>query len=283
MAPPPIGSDRGARVERVVLIGDNIAHSRSPRIHNHLFERFALPLRYELMPLASDDVLPALELMKRGGYRGANVTSPHKQRVMAGLDALSDEAKKIGAVNTIIFEEGRATGHNTDTAGFARPLAGVALLDAPFSAAILGTGGAALAALYVLLAMPSLASLVVYSRDADRARVLVSAWGDGRLRGEGLARFAPADLVVHATPVGLAGDRGSLLTAGDLRGTALLYEMIYSPAETPLMREARRAGVATIGGAAMFIGQAARAFELWTGIAVDERDMPGDLFTESRT
>jgi shikimate dehydrogenase len=283
MDAPSIGSDGGAAVERVVLIGDNIAHSRSPRIHNHLFERFALPLRYELMPLASDDVLPALELMKREGYRGANVTSPHKQRVMAGLDRLSDEAARIGAVNTILFEDGKAIGHNTDTAGFARSLAGVSLLDSPFSAAILGTGGAALAALYVLLALPSLTSLVLYSRDPERARAIAWAWDDARLRGDELARFAPADLVVHATPVGLAGDRGSLLTAGDLRGSALLYEMIYSPAETPLLREAARAGMATIGGAAMFIGQAARAFELWTGIAVDERDMPGDLFTESRT
>ncbi len=268
---------------RVVLIGENIAHSRSPRIHNHLFERFVLPYRYELMPLSEADVLPALRRMKRGGYRGANVTSPHKQTVMAGLDALSDEAATLGAVNTIIFEDGRATGHNTDTYGFARSLGGVMALDAPFTAAILGTGGAALAALYVLLGAPGLESLVIYSRDASRAATLADRWGDPRLHGAALDGFRPADPVVHATPVGLAGSPGALLSAERLRGSGILYEMIYSPAETALMRAARDAGVRAIGGGAMFIGQAARAFELWTGIVVGEHDMPANLFTEERS
>lgn len=267
----------------VVLIGENIAHSRSPRIHNHLFERFALPYRYELMPLSEAEVLPALRRMKRGGYRGANVTSPHKQTVMAGLDDLSDEAAKLGAVNTIIFEDGRATGHNTDTYGFARSLDGLIRLDVPFTAAILGTGGAALAALYVLLGAPGLESLVIYSRDASRAATPAGRWGDPRLRGAALDDFRPADLVVHATPVGLAGSSGALLGADRLRGTGILYEMIYSPAETALMRAAREAGARAVGGGPMFIGQAARAFQLWTGIAVGEHDMPANLFTEERS
>ena len=130
-------------MQRIVLIGSNIAHSRSPHIHNTLFRKYDLPYRYELMPLDPEQVLPALELMKRGGYRGANVTSPHKQVVMSGLDRLSDEARAVGAVNTIVFENGEAIGHNTDIVGFDRTLSAEMRFDRPFTAAVLGTGGAA--------------------------------------------------------------------------------------------------------------------------------------------
>lgn len=262
----------------IVLIGANIAHSRSPYFHNTLFERYGLPYRYELMPLGTDAVLQMLEEMKRGGYRGANITSPHKEAVMAGLDELSDEARVIGAVNTIVFNEGRASGHNTDAEGFRRSLMTAMRPDTPFTAAVLGTGGAARAAIHVLLRMEGLRSLVIYSRSMQDATSTVERWSDGRLRGALLDDFQPADLVVHATPVGLAGDTGSLLVADQLRGTGLLYEMIYVPSETPLMREARKAGVRTLGGGGMFIGQALESFTLWTGLEVDPADVPGNLF-----
>lgn len=265
-------------MSRIVLIGANIAHSRSPYFHNTLFERYGLPYRYELMPLGTDAVLAALEEMKRGGYRGANVTSPHKEIVMAGLDELSNEARVIGAVNTIVFNEGRASGHNTDAEGFRRSLKPAMRPDRPFTAAVLGTGGAARAAIHVLLRMEGLRSLVIYSRSMEDAASAVERWSDRRLQGALLDDFQPADLVVHATPVGLAGNTGVLLTADRLRGTGLLYEMIYVPSETPLMREARNAGVQTLGGGGMFIGQALQAFKLWTGVEADPQDVPGDLF-----
>ncbi len=256
-------------MQRIVLIGSNIAHSRSPHIHNTLFRKYALPYRYELMPLRPDQVLPALEMMKRGGYRGANVTSPHKQIIMPGLDRLSDEARAVGAVNTIVFENGMATGHNTDVVGFDRSLSAAMRLESPFTAAVLGTGGAALAAAHVLLSKEGLRSMTIYSRDKARAGRVAGACNDSRVQGDALEHFSPADLVVHATPVGLPGNPGSLLDADRLRGCGLLYEMIYSPAETALMCAAGDAGVRTVGGMGMFIAQALGAFRLWTGIEAD--------------
>ncbi|MEO5931271.1 MAG: shikimate dehydrogenase [Candidatus Kapaibacterium sp.] len=264
--------------ERVVLIGRNIAHSRSPRLHNHLFELYGIPLRYELMPLEGDAVLPAILAMKRGGYRGANVTSPHKEIVIPALDDLTDQAKRIGAVNTILFDGGRAIGDNTDRHGFARSLAGESLIDAPFSIGILGTGGAAMAAIDALLGVPRLRTITLYSRSESHAVEIASGWNDHRVTGMPLRAYRPADLVVHATPVGLAGSGGALLTEEQLRGTGLLYEMIYSPPETELMRRARAVGVRCVGGERMFVLQAMRAFEIWTGIMPSESDIPADLF-----
>ncbi|HVZ38453.1 MAG TPA: shikimate dehydrogenase [Candidatus Kapabacteria bacterium] len=269
---------RSAGPERLVLIGANIAHSRSPRIHNHLFTLYSLPYRYDLMPLDESQVVAALAEMKRGGYRGANVTSPHKRAVLPAIDALSPEAARIGAVNTIVIQDGRAIGHNTDAAGFTGPLRGHAITAAPFSANVLGTGGAAMAAVHALLAFPTLRTLTIYSRDADRARNAAARWEDGRLRGAMPGSYSPADLLVNATPIGLPASPGMPIAAVELAGTRLVYEMVYSPPETSLAAAARAAAIEVIGGQAMFVAQALRAFQLWTGIAPQPEDVPADLW-----
>ncbi len=268
--------------EKVVLIGAGIAHSRSPRLHNHLFALYGLPLHYSLMPLEQHEVAPAVAAMKRGGFRGANITSPHKLAAMPGMDELSAAATAIGAVNTIVFSGGRAYGHNTDTVGFAASLAHQPVATREFTAAVLGTGGAASAAIHALLAMPGLRGLTVYSRDAARAAACAARWGDRRVAGRGLGEYSAADLVVNATPIGMATRPGMPIPAERLGGTALLYEMIYSPAETALMRAARAAGVPVAGGAEMFVGQALASFQLWTGIAATAADVPADLFTSEQ-
>ena len=193
----------------VVLIGENIAHSLSPRIHNHLFERYGLPHRYDLMPLEAGRVLKEVEQMKRGGFLGANVTSPHKLIVLPALDILSDEALAVGAINTIRFHEGIATGYNTDVAGVAAALAGDPVLDVPFTAAVLGTGGAARAAIRHLTTCANLGRLTIYSREVEKATALIDEMKVGNARPAALGDFVSADLVVHATPVGLPGITGS--------------------------------------------------------------------------
>lgn len=267
-------------MEKVVLIGRYIEHSRSPAIHNYLFDRYNLPLQYELLDLSREEVVPTLRRLKRGGYRGANVTSPYKQTVIIELDNLSEEAEAIGAVNTIVFDHGRGVGHNTDSHGFAWSLIGEPLVQGSFTAAVLGTGGAAMAAILHLLSLTGLTSLTLYSRDRARAEHEVAEWGDPRLHGAALADFTSHDLVVHATPVGMPGTPGRLLTSDQLRGVSLLYEMIYAPSETELMRAARQAGVRVLAGSQMLIGQAARAFYLWTGIEVEPSDLPIGIFSE---
>lgn len=252
-------------MEKIVLIGEHIEHSRSPAFHNARFAAHALPYRYELMPLAADQVESAIAMMKRGGYRGANVTSPHKYRVIAALERLSPEAARIGAVNTILFEDGIAIGFNTDAAGFAYALRKEALLAAPFSAAVLGTGGGAMAAIDALLARPTLEDLTLYSRDIARALAATQRFDDSRLRARELAEFHPADLLINAAPVGMAAQPGALLAERELVGVKLLHDMIYAPAVTELMERALRAGARVINGEAMLIGQALESFRIWTG------------------
>ena len=249
--------------QRLVLLGRNIAHSRSPAYHNARFAERGLDWRYDLMPVEESELADAIAMMKGGGYRGANVTSPYKEMVVGLMDEVSDEAARIGAVNTILFEDGRALGYNTDIAGFRFSLRDESFLHQPFTAAVLGTGGAARAAVDVLLGYPTLTAVSIYSRSLERAEEAARRWDNAKLRAARSSDFTPADLVVHATPVGL-GDGARLLEADDLRGVDLLYEMIYHPAVTPLMEAAASAGARVKGGLEMFEAQAAESLRIWT-------------------
>lgn len=264
-------------MQNILLLGSNISHSWSPRIHNYLFERFALPYRYELHPLDASEVPAALQELKSGAYRGANVTSPHKEVLFDLLDERSIVAERIGAVNTIVIENGKAIGHNTDTDGFRWSLRDESLLRSPFTAAVLGSGGGARAALDVLLEFDTLQEISLYSRSPDKAAAVCTRWTDKRLMSGTLDTFHPPDLLVHATPLGLPGNDARLLEPEQLRGVSLLYEMIYHPSVTRLMQAAVVAGVRAVGGKEMFIGQALAAFALWTGITVDADELPREL------
>ncbi len=251
-------------MQRIVLLGSNIAHSRSPDFHNRLFEERGLAYRYELMPTTAEELPGLIERMKAGGYRGANVTSPFKEDAFGLMDDVSETCARLGSVNTILFDNDRAVGFNTDVEGFRISLVDEVLMEAPFTAAILGTGGAARAAADVLLGNPELQRLTIYSRSRSRADDVAGRWNDERLQTARIGDFIPADLIVHATPVGLPGMPGRLLEPERLRGTKLLYEMIYHPAVTDLMRGASEAGVRVIGGESMFNAQAMAAFRIWT-------------------
>ena len=252
-------------MQKIVLLGKNISHSRSPSFLNPIFMREGLPWHYELMPVEPEELPEAVERMKRGGYRGANVTSPYKEAVVPLMDDLSPEAERIGAVNTIRFEEGRATGANTDIVGFADSLAGEPLFSADFTAAVLGTGGAARAAVDVLLRTPGLTRLYLLSRTPGKGELELTRWGDDRAHGGLLTDDFTADLIVHATPVGLPGRPGLPIPPDRLTGCRLLYEMIYGPDDTDLMREARSRGVRVKDGGEMFERQALAALEVWRG------------------
>lgn len=253
------------RPQKIVLLGRNIAHSRSPSFLNPIFRRRNLPWIYELMPLEPDELPTAFARMKQGGYRGANVTSPYKEAVLPYLDDLSPESERIGAVNTIRFDAGRAFGTSTDIIGFRKSLEGEPVVAGEFSATVVGTGGAARAAVEVLLGYDTLRDLRLASRSRDRAALELERWGDRRGRAITTGAEAAADLIVHATPIGLPGRPGTLLQAADLEGCRLLYDMIYGPGETELMRIARKAGVRVRDGGEMFEGQALAAVEVWGG------------------
>ncbi|MCC7206910.1 MAG: shikimate dehydrogenase [Anaerolineae bacterium] len=265
------------------LIGWPVAHSLSPAMHNAAFERCGLNWRYVPLPARAERLAEALRGLAALGFCGANVTVPHKVAVMPHLDAIDPAALGIGAVNTIVVdgETGRLTGHNTDAAGFLSDLEAHGLALTPGAhVLILGAGGAARAVAYAVLGEGATVSIL--NRTHDRAERLVAALHEAlpgaavqAVRAADLMRGFPATaLIVNATSAGMWPDvnhtpwpYGVPYPEG-----AALYDTVYRPAHTRLMREAETNGLRVVGGLGMLVRQGAAAFSLWTGI-----DAPVDV------
>ena len=263
------------------LVGAGIQRSLSPALHEEEGRHHELRVHYQLIDLeaagvgveALPDLIRALRVM---AFAGLNVTYPCKQAVIPLLDSLSEEARAIGAVNTIVREGSRLIGHNTDGSGwswgFKRALPGADLSRV----VLLGAGGAGSACADAVLRLGA-RELVIVDRDASRARALatklleqfpnVSATPDASAALEG------ASGLIQATPVGMGTDRSMPLNEGLLRPSLWVSEIVYVPLETPLLKAARRIGCATADGGHMNVGQAIGAFRLFTGLEADARRM----------
>jgi shikimate dehydrogenase len=275
------GSHRDGEGFLVGLIGTGIGPSLSPPLHEH--EADASGVRYLYRRLDLDDlglqpteVGALLTAVRLAGYDGLNVTHPCKQVVLEHLDELSDDAAALGAVNTVIFRDGRAIGHNTDWSGFARSF-DRGLPDAPVDdVVLLGAGGAGSAVAHALLSLGT-KRLTVVDLDGDRAAELAEAlgarFGAGRAVSGDLARLPDAlpgaDGLVHATPTGMAGRPGLPLPAELLRPDLWVADIVYRPLETELVRTARGLGCRVLDGGGMAVYQAADSFRLFTGIEPD--------------
>ena len=271
----------GTRKRSVVLglIGQDIQRSRTPEMHMAEGEAQGLRLVYNILdltalklgPEALPDLLVAAE---RTGFAGLNITHPCKQRVIEHLDELSDDARALGAVNTVLLRNGRRIGHNTDWSGFAEPfrrgMAGAAL-DRVVQ---LGAGGAGAAVAHAILTLGA-RELTIFDVDAERAaslaRKLSDHFGAGRARpGEDrVAAVGAADGLINATPIGMDAHPGLPLDVALLRPDLWVAEIIYFPLETELLRRARALGCRTLDGGGMAIHQAAAAFGLFTGLEPD--------------
>lgn len=274
---PPLS---GATTRLAVLLGDPVAHSLSPRIHNAAFRALGLDAVYLACRVAPADLPAAVAGLKALGALGASVTIPHKEAVVPLLDRLAPAAAATGAVNTVVFEDdGAVRGENTDVEGFLQPLRPHADRLHGAAMTVLGAGGAARAAAYALLTAFEPTRLTVAARRPDQARRLAAALGPhdpyDALRpipfAEARAAVRESILVVNATPVGMAPGDGETPWphAEDFHTSQLVYDLVYAPAETRLLREAAAQGAEPLGGLAMLVGQAAAAFRLWTGL-----DMP---------
>ncbi len=243
------------------VAGHPIGHSRSPALFARLIERYNLPYAYSRIDSA--DPAAVLGLAARLDLRGLSVTLPLKEAVVPYCDTLSPDAAAIGAVNTVVRCGGRLHGSNTDWLGVRVPLAHLA--DSGCRAVVLGAGGAAAAAVYALRDLGM--GVTVLARDQEKAAALASRFGAA---SGSLAAFDPAetDIVVHATPVGMAPDTASLLDESQLRPGMTVFDLVYTPAETPLLECARRAGATVVPGTALFAHQAAAQFEAFFGIRV---------------
>lgn len=256
------------------VIGDPIAQSKSPAIHNHWLEKLGLDAEYRACHVTSEGLGEYFHVRNADdAWRGCNVTMPHKQAVIPLLDVLDPLAGAIGAVNTVVPEGGLTVGYNTDAAGFLEPLAGVLGQHHLFRMArVLGTGGAA-RAIVAALAREHF-TIVLAGRDPDKARALLDELDPG---GEhhvaALGHFAQPtdfafddragclDLVVNASPLGMAGQPPLDLDLSHVPPGSVIYDIVTNPVDTPLLRAARAAGLRTIDGLSMLIGQAAAAFE----------------------
>ena len=273
------------------LIGRNVDYSWSPLIHNTAFRTLGMPCVYTIFNIAAPELVgDALRGARALGIQGFSVTIPYKKTVVPFMDELAPEAGAIGAVNTIVNENGRLTGHNTDIAGFAAPLIPLAERIAGTQVGIFGNGGASLAAVEAFRLHFHPASVLLYVRDLHKAEEMLAGYEHRKLvipcltgdldRPSGKRQLRECSVIVNATPIGTAGRtdaQESIVPAGRelFHPGQIVYDMVYNPLETRLLADARAAGAETVSGIEMLIAQAARAFFIWTG-----REMPLETVRE---
>jgi shikimate dehydrogenase len=284
MSSPPSDSEPAIRpYYRLGLIGSGIQASKSPALHETEAAAQGIRCSYELIDLDKRGVgvehLPSLLAdAERQGFRGLNVTYPCKQAVLPLLDELGADAEAIGAVNTVLFQNGRRKGYNTDAWGFAESFRREMKDVSVTTVAQIGAGGAGAATAFALLGLGA-REVRIIDLDEGRASALAESL---RLRFPDRkvlpmksleAALAEADGVVNATPVGMNKHPGSALPQKQLRSDLWVADIVYFPLDTALLQAARAAGCRTLGGGGMAVYQAVRAFEIFTGQPADAQRM----------
>ena len=251
----------------VGVIGWPVEQSLSPVIHNAAFAASDLDWVYVPLAVSPDALARALDGLVALGFAGANVTMPHKSESARLAGELSEDARRLGAVNTLVIQDGVLHGHNTDAPGFARLLRVDVGFEAQGKTALLFGGGGAARAAALALARSGLASLTVAVRDPARAGGVLEALEglDTQVRVVtlDLAGQAAADLIVNATPLGAAGES---LPLPVLNAHTVAVDLLYHPPVTPMQTQVRAAGGSALGGLGLLLHQAALSFELWTGM-----------------
>ena len=260
----------------VGLLGHPLSHSISPAFQQAAFDHYGMEVRYELWSTPPEALEPEVSKLRCSPYLGANVTVPHKERIAALVDEVDPHARAVGAVNTIVASGDRLVGYNTDGYGFTTSLQEAGGYDPGGKRVLLlGAGGAGRAAAFSLVAAGA-ASVTIANRTVSRAESLARDAGGAAKNvaaipaaGALLSKAASgSDLIVNSTSVGMRhGEAEGLspLDAALIPAGSLVYDMVYNPPETPLMRDARKAGARTLGGLMMLVYQGAASFELWTG------------------
>ncbi|UWU68751.1 shikimate dehydrogenase [Bradyrhizobium sp. NC92] len=262
------------------LIGAPIAHSASPAMHERAAEALGLRGHYQLIEVAGADAAGLrmmLEGVRRLGFAGVNVTYPYKEAVVPLLDALAPGAASMGAVNTVVVRDGRLTGHNTDTTGFARAVMPL-LASSGNAVAVIGAGGVGKAIAFALASL-KVADIRIFDSEPARAEKLAALLAS---RGARVATSVEDALegatgLVNGTPVGMLPNHDTPVPVGLLRADLWVADAVYSPLITPLLAAAREKGARIMTGRELAIYQAADAFELFTGLAPSTEIM-GEAF-----
>ncbi|MSQ15078.1 MAG: shikimate dehydrogenase [Dehalococcoidia bacterium] len=271
---PPMGR------RYVGIIGYPLGHTLSPVFQQAALDFLKLDIRYEVWETPPDRLKEMVGSLGKSDVLGANVTIPHKQAVMHLIDSIDPAAKKIGAVNTVVNESGSLKGFNTDYLGFLRGLREAGCELDGRDVLLLGAGGAARAVACALLDN-SVRSLTIVNRSIDRAeelsngltkeyqdvqgKVSVKSWTQDTIKGI----LATPHLVINCTSMGMKGGESatlSPLSGVEISGETVIYDLVYNPPETPLLKQALEVGAKAIPGLPMLIYQGAASFELWTGL-----------------
>jgi shikimate dehydrogenase len=250
------------------VIGDPIVQSKSPLIHGFWLSKLGIEAEYCPCHVRPEDLEDYITRRRDDtNWRGCNVTMPHKLAVMDHVADPGDVRGSIRAVNTVIRQDGLLIGTNTDAGGFIAPILDYPLLGAPV--VVVGSGGAAQAVLFALKQV-GVGPVTILARNALKAAALLARFG---LKGDVKAVTAslpPAVLLVNASALGMTGQPPLNLDLSPLPADAIVYDLVYSPLETGLLKAAREHGLDTVDGLEMLIGQAALAFEMFFGSPVPE-------------
>lgn len=256
------------------IIGDPIGHTMSPVIHNAAFKKLGLDYIYIPFRVSKEELGRAVEGIRALNIRGFNVTIPHKVAIMPMLDGLAPLAEKIGAVNTVVNNDGDLRGYNTDATGFLQALLKQGVEPRGKNTVILGAGGASRAVSYILAERGAHLTILNRQLEMDWAEELASRISDDfgkevkalELSFENLATvLGRAEMLVNATSVGMSpNSEDTPVPAQLLKSDLVVCDIVYNPIKTRLVKEAKAAGARTIGGINMLIWQGALAFEKWT-------------------
>lgn len=263
------------------LFGDPVHHSKSPAMQNLAFERAGLDYAYMAFTVSSDDMPRAIDAIRFLDARGCNLTMPHKIAVVPHLDELAPAASIIGAVNTVVNDNGKLKGYNTDGYGFMASFADAGVTCKGKKLVLMGMGGAG-TAIAAQAALDGVSEIVVFSpgngKSWERAGKEVATISektgckmslhDSNDHEDLRAELATAELLANATPIGMGKLEGKspIPNASFLHSGLAIQDCIYQPAETELLKMGKEAGCVAINGLGMLFHQGARAFELWTGV-----------------
>jgi len=262
-----VNKGSGKIMVKAGLIGEKLGYSLSPRIHREFYEYTGIQGSYELFEMKRDDLANGIEALQRRGYAGVNVTIPYKRDVMPLMKEISQNARRIGAVNTIRFSKKGYCGYNTDYFGLEMLFAQNDIGIPEKTAVILGWGGAARCAERLLLDKGAKAVTII-SRMPEKVRAQSPAIGY-----PALLRMKDIDILVNTTPVGIYPDTDACpVSEKVVENTKNVVDIIYTPPETQLLKHAKRTGKKGVNGLLMLVGQAVKAQEIWNG-----RRFPDDI------
>ncbi len=253
-----------------VIIGDPVAHSLSPAIHNAAYKALGMDgrFRYEARQVKPDELAGFMRKVRDKGIRGISCTTPHKVAAMKYLDDTDPVADRIGAVNTVVNDGGRLKGYNTDWLGIVGPLEKIAPLKGK-QVALLGAGGVARSIAYGLTKKG--AEVTIYNRTVEKARELAKEFGARSAGLDQVATAKHADIIVNATSAGMSPHEDATpLPKEYISSRQIVFDSIYVPYETRLLKEAAAKGARVIHGTEMLLGQALAQFKLYTGYDAPE-------------